>query len=188
MPVLPLEVHTLVSEVNEGVCNCSIVFDPDVHVPGKAEECADICEVFAWRPRGHFVCLGVLWDVAIICAFVPEDSELGCGNGDFGHGDGCSSVPEAMEDVVDVAEVFPLKAADAHVHKDGLESPAWGFIAQGRAMDGSIINEWSHDLWNFWLKDERNVTMKNGNCISGSLWENGAPKHTERHLKIGEVA
>ena len=75
--VLPLEVHTLVSEVNEGACDCGIVFDPDAHVPSKAKEHVDICEVFAWRPRSHFVGLGVLWDVAIIRAFVPEDSKLG---------------------------------------------------------------------------------------------------------------
>ena len=188
MLVLPLEVHALASEVNKGACNCGIVFDPDAHVPGKAKECTDICEVFAQRPRGHFVSLGVLWDMAIICAFVPEDSKLRCSNGDFGCRDGCFGVPEVVEDAVDITEVFPHEAADACIHGDGLESPAQGFIAQGGAMDGGIVDKQSYDLWNFQLKDERKVTMKNGDCISGSLRENGAPKHTKRHLKTDEVA
>ena len=187
VPVLPLEVHTLASEVNKGVCNHSIVFDPDVHVPGEAKECADICEVFAQRPRGHFVGLRVLWDAAIIHAFVPEDSKLGCGDGDFGCGDSCSGMPEAVEDAVDIAEVFPHEAADARIHGDGLESPTRGFIVQGRAADGSIVDKWSRDLWNFWLEGERNLAMKNGNCVSGSLQENGALKCTKRRLKTGEV-
>ena len=109
-------------------------------------------------------------------------------DGDFGHRDSRSGVPEAVEDAVDVAEVFPHKAADAHIHGDGLKSPARGFIARGGAADGSIVNEWSHNLWDFRLEDEGNVTMKYGDCVSGSLQENSTPKHTERRLKTGEVA
>ena len=72
---------------------------------------------------------------------------------------------KAMEDSVDVVEVFPYEASDAGIFGNGLVSSSRGLIAGSGAMDRDVVEEWLGDLRDLRLEKKGDVAVKDCNCV-----------------------
>jgi hypothetical protein len=65
---IPDEQGTLVCEVNKGVSNSRVIFDPNMHVAGDAKECVHVREVLASWPVSYFGNFCVIQDTSFVVA------------------------------------------------------------------------------------------------------------------------
>jgi hypothetical protein len=70
---------------------------------------------------------------------VPEDDDFWDCKEEFRGGDSSTSVPETVEDSVNVVEVLPDEESDAGVFRNGLVSSSRGFITRSRAADSDVV-------------------------------------------------
>jgi len=128
-----------------------IIFDPDAHVSGDAEEGADVREVLALRPVVDFGNFGVIRDAAFVGALVSEDGDFRLGNGKLLGGNGGAGAEKAVEDAMDIVDVNPDKVADLRVSRDSLIPSVLGFEVGLRTLDIHVIQEGNSGVQNFGL-------------------------------------
>jgi hypothetical protein len=80
MLVLPDKEGAFASEIDKRACNCRISLDPNAHVPGEAKKSVDIGKGLAVGPVTDLGNLGVIRDMALVVALVPEDNNFRDGN------------------------------------------------------------------------------------------------------------
>jgi len=88
--------------------------------------------------------------VAIVIALVPKDDNLRACDDDLLGGDCGSGTVEAVEDVMDVLEVFPDELIDVRVLWNGLIVTVFSLVAGLRSFDGRVIHECVGNLRNLW--------------------------------------
>jgi len=86
-----------------------------VHVAGDTEEGADIGEVLAFGPFADLGDLGVIWDASFVGALVSEDGDFWPCDSKLLGGNGGSSAEEAVEDAMDVVDMYPNESVDLWV-------------------------------------------------------------------------
>ena len=74
-----------------------------------------------------------------------------------------------MEDVVDVAEMLSNEVSNLLVVRDGFETSVFGLVLCWGTFDAAVIHEGPGDVWNFGLKNEGDVFMKNGAGVCPAL-------------------
>jgi hypothetical protein len=95
---------------------------------------------------------------------------------------------KAVDDSVDIIKMLPDKTSNAIILGDGFVSPFWGLIMRSGAMDGSVIKEGFSNIRHLWLEEKGDITMKNCNCIGGTLREYHASISTKGCLKCGKIS
>jgi len=167
---LPCEGCTFPSEVDEWASDCRVVLDPNAHVSGKPEKGADIGEVFAVGPVVDFGNFGGVGDAAIIIALVPKDHNFRDCNKKFLGGYGGASAVEAVENAMDIIEMFPDEVAHLVVVRDCLESTTISLVASCGPLDTAVVHEGPGNVRDFGFENEGNVFVEDGTGIGPSLW------------------
>ena len=94
---------------------------------------------------------------------------------------------KTVENSVDVVEVFPDKAANTIILRDGLESPSRGLIARSGSFDACVVDKGFSDLRYLWLEDEGDIAVEDGDRVGMTLGEDGTPFCAEGRLEGGEI-
>ena len=102
---------------------------------------------------------------------MPENDNFGARDNDLLGGDHGSGTAEVMENAVHILKVFPDELVDARVVWNGLIITVVSLIASGWPFDGSVVHKCAGDVGNLGGKDEGNIVMKDGYCVSPTLWE-----------------
>jgi len=83
--------------------------------------------------------LGLVRNAAVVVALVPEDDDFGACDDELLGRDCGSGAAEAMEDAVDVLEVFLDESADSGILWDGLIVTILHLIAGLRSLDSGVV-------------------------------------------------
>ena len=130
----------------------------------------------------------IMTNTSIVSALVPEDDDFGARDDDLLGGDCGSCAAEPMQDAVDVLKVFPDEFADAGVLWNGLIITVVGLVTSCRSFDGSVVHECAGDVGDLRGKDEGDVVMEYGYCVSPTLWEASQSHSANGGLNGREIA
>jgi len=72
-----------------------------------------------------------------------------------------------------ILQVFPDESVDAGVFWDGFVAAIIGFVAGRWPFNGAVVNEGVDFVRDLGGKDEGDVVMEYGNCVSPALWKTG---------------
>ena len=142
MLFLPRKECAFSGKVDKRAGDCRIVLDPNSHVPGEAEEGANVREVLAVGPVADSGDLGVVGNAAVVSALVPEDDDFGDCNEELLGGYGGASAAETMEDAVYIVKVLPNEAAYLIVLGNCLESAVVSFVSSRGPFDAAVVHKW----------------------------------------------
>jgi hypothetical protein len=138
--------------------------------------------------QGGQLQIRVVRNAAIKIAFVAEDNDFwDCNKKLFSRNSGSGTV-EAVEDAVQVIEVFPDEFADAGVVGNHFEAAIGCFILGGGTFDAAVVHKRVSDVRDFQLEDESNFVMKDANGISPTLWETSKTHCSDGRLNGGEIS
>jgi hypothetical protein len=98
--------------------------------------------------------LGVIRNAAFVIALVPEDSDFWDSDGDLLGGDSGAGAEEAVEDAMDIIQVFPNEAADLQVSQNGFIPTILSLVVCCGPFNASVIYEGNGSVQDLGLKDE----------------------------------
>ena len=106
------------------------------------------------RPVVDFGNLGVIRYAAFIIVPVPKDGNFRNSNGNLFSRDSGAGTEKAMEDAMDIIQVFPNEVVDLWVSWNGFIPTILSLIACCGPFDAGVIYKGNGSVWDLWLKDE----------------------------------
>jgi len=156
--------------------------DPDAHVTSDAKKSADVGEILAFGPVVNFCDFGVIRDLALVIASVPEDGDFRCSDGELLGRYGCTGTKEVVKDVVDITDVLPDEVMDLRVSWNRLIPSVLKFITCLWSLDAGVVYKGHCRVGNLGLKNKSDVTVEYRNGSSPSLWHHSLSDSTYRGL------
>src|SRR6266851_1293196 len=120
----------------------------------------DVSDVLARGPVTDLGCLGVVGDAAFVSTFVAQNDHLRDCDEKFLCGDCSTGTLEAVENVVDIGEMFPDEPADEWVSGDGFVPAICCFIACRRPLDATVVHKGPGNVGDLRLQNKGDIFME----------------------------
>jgi len=118
----------------------------------------------------NFCNFRVVGYAAFVIALVSENDNFRDSNKELLSGDSGAGTAEAMEDAIDVVEVFPHELVDKGVVGSGGEAAVVSLVTRGRTFDAAVIDVGPGNIRDFGLEEEGDVLMEDRASVRPALW------------------